>query len=98
MNAQKAATDYANERNTIRSKVTDILPHRVMGSEDSGTYKYAGMRHVNGSTVVLFNTGTEMLVKPIRPSEVKSYKAVKVNSSINIQGQDNQQQGGKYGR
>lgn len=98
MNAQKAATDYANERNTIRSKVTDVLPHRVMGSEDSGTYKYAGMRHVNGSTIVLFNTGTEMLVKPIRPSEVKSYKAVKVNSSINIQGQDNQRQGGKYGR
>lgn len=86
---------YVDQRNLTRQRVPTILPHRIMQEGESGTYFYNGMRHLEGTTVVLLKKNNEMVVKPISPAEVKKYKTQTVNSEISV---SNVQQRKGYGR
>ena len=78
---------FITQRNKLRDKVSDILPHRVWTAADRGDLMYQGRRNLtDGTQAVLLQKDDEMLVKPVQPNEFQGLK-VGQTVSINEQGQ-----------
>jgi hypothetical protein len=80
---QTALNDYIQARNQIRTKTSDVLPHRAWQDNDIGTFIYQGTRALNnGAKVLLLKSlsSQEILVK----STDKAFEAPKVGTTINI--------------
>lgn len=58
----KAVDKLVNERNTKHGYIDDISKHRAFSKSDSGTYKYAGYRNIDGHLLVLLKGVDEVLV------------------------------------
>jgi Relaxase/Mobilisation nuclease domain/Large polyvalent protein-associated domain 7 len=82
--AEDAMARYINERTATREKGVEILPHRRYDTADAGTHAYAGIRHVEGKTLMLLQTPTEMLVLSIDESTVQRAQHLKIGASIAV--------------
>jgi hypothetical protein len=77
-----ALSAFMTQRNLLREKVSDILPHRAWTENDVGEAIYQGRRNLtDGSQVALFQKGHEMLVKPIQSKE---YHGLTVGQTIHL--------------
>ena len=82
-----ALAAFITQRNKLRDKVSDILPHRVWTAADRGDLMYQGRRNLtDGTQVVLLQKDQEMLVKPVQTNEFQGLKVGQA-VSINEQGQ-----------
>jgi len=85
---------FLAQRNQMREKVADVLPHRLWKAEDAGEAIYQGRRNlVDGSQVILLRRADEMLVKPVQ-EDSKNFKVGQV-IQLNSQGQVVSEQKGR---
>jgi len=82
-----ASTVYIAERNETRGKGIDILPHRRYDDTDAGKHSFAGIRQVEGQTLMLLQTPKEMLVLPIDDATANRAQRLSLGSSIEINAQ-----------
>jgi hypothetical protein len=70
--AEKEADRYVRERNEIRTKVTDVLPHRLWHASDAGDAVYRGRRQFeDGTGALLWERSGEMLVQPVSAAQTR---------------------------
>lgn len=65
LSVDNAAARYIAERSQKREKGIDILPHRHYAEGDAGELSFAGLREIDGKSLMLLQTPSEMLVLPI---------------------------------
>jgi hypothetical protein len=82
-----AAALYIAERNDKRNKGIDLLPHRQYRDDDAGKHSYAGMRQVEGKTLMLLQTPSEMLVLPIDDKTINRAQRLQIGSMIEVTAQ-----------
>jgi Relaxase/Mobilisation nuclease domain/Large polyvalent protein-associated domain 7 len=85
---------FLAQRNQMREKVADVLPHRLWKADDAGEAVYQGRRNLaDGSQVILLRRADEMLVKQLH----EDFKQLKVGQVIqfNSQGQVASEQKGR---
>jgi hypothetical protein len=85
---------FLAQRNQMREKVADVLPHRLWKADDAGEVIYQGRRNLaDGSQVILLRRADEMLVKQLH----EDFKQLKVGQVIqfNSQGQVASEQKGR---
>jgi hypothetical protein len=78
---------YIAERTDTRNKGIDILPHRQYDEADAGKHSYAGIRQVEGKTLMLLQTPSEMLVLPIDANTAQHIQRLKIGSMIDVTAQ-----------
>lgn len=78
---------FMTQRNKLRNRVSNLLPHRVWTTADRGDLMYQGRRNLtDGTQAILLQTGNEMLVKPVESNEFQGLKIGQM-VSINEHGQ-----------
>jgi hypothetical protein len=76
---------YITERNMTRSKGIDMLPHRRYADSDAGQHSFAGLRNVEGQTLMLLQPPSEMLVIPIDDNRtLKRAHRLKIGSPVDM--------------
>ena len=86
-----AATDdavarYIIERNEKRQKGIDLLPHRRYDAADAGSHAFAGMRHIEGQTLMLLQTPSEILVMPLDEETTHRLRSLRVGMKVEARG------------
>jgi hypothetical protein len=79
-----AAALYIQERTETRSKGIDILPHRRYADSDAGTHSFAGIRQVEGKTLMLLQTPSEMLVLSIDDTTAYRIRHLSIGDTVEI--------------
>jgi len=79
-----AITRYITERTAKRERGIAIPPHRCYEATDAGIYAYAGMRHVEGKTLMLLQTKTEILVMPLDAKTAHRLRRLRVGMNVEI--------------
>jgi len=82
-----ASALYIAERNETRSKGIDILPHRRYEDADAGKHSFAGLRHIEGQTLMLLQTPTEMLVLPIEDNKIHRAQQMEIGRIVEVTAQ-----------
>jgi len=78
---------YIAERNETRSKGIDILPHRRYADTDAGTLPFAGIRQIEGKSLMLLQTHSEILVLPIDDAIANRSQRLKIGTPIEVNAQ-----------
>jgi hypothetical protein len=78
---------YINERNETRAKGIDILPHRRYEDADAGKHAFAGLRHLEGKSLMLLQTPSEMLVLLIDTATVHRAQRLSIGTTIEVNAQ-----------
>ncbi len=84
--ADDAVARYVAERTAKREKGIALPPHRRYSAADAGTYAYAGMRHVEGKTLMLLQTPTEILVMPLDEKTAHRLRRMRVGMKVETKG------------
>jgi len=80
-----ASALYIAERNETRSKgIDDILPHRHYEETDAGKHSFAGLRHIEGQTLMLLQTPTEILILPIEDNKVHRAQQMEIGRIVEV--------------
>ena len=82
-----ASALYITERNDTRNKGIDILPHRRYDDADAGKHSFAGLRHIEGKTLMLLQTPSEMLVLPIDEATANRAQRLQIGSTVDVNAQ-----------
>lgn len=79
--------DWIAERNKARHKISSILEHRPLKSDDVGAAIYAGRRTMKDrESVLLFEKGNQLLVKRASTSEVAEAASWRVGQPVILAG------------
>lgn len=79
---EDAVSRYLAERQATDEKGVEMLPHRRFDAADAGKLIYAGIRHVEGTPLILLQTPAEMLVLPL--TDIPPVLRLKIGASIEI--------------
>ena len=83
--SKDAADIYIQERNEKRKQgIEDILPHRRYREQDAGKLPFAGLRQVEGKTLMLLQTPSETLVLPIDGKSLRRVKKLKIGKPVDV--------------
>ena len=75
---------YITERTLTRSKGIDILPHRRYVESDAGKHIFAGLREIEGQTLMLLQTPKEMLVLSIDNNTIRRSQHLRIGNAIDV--------------
>ena len=84
--ADDAVARYVAERTAKREKGIAIPPHRRYADADAGSHAFAGMRHVEGKTLMLLQTPTEILVMPLDEKTAHRLRRLRVGMKLETKG------------
>ncbi len=79
-----AVARYIAERTATREKGVALLPYRRYHPTDTGSHAYAGMRHIEGVTLMLLQTPSEMLVMPVDARTVHRLRQTKIGGEVEV--------------
>lgn len=82
--AFEALDKYVSERDQTRQKIFDIPNHRAYNEHDAGLVYFAGLRHVDGTTLALLQHGEEILVLPIDVATERRLKRLAVGDPVTV--------------
>jgi hypothetical protein len=85
--AEDAALRYILERNDKRNKGIELLAHRRYTADDAGKWAYAGLRQMEGKTLMLLQTPSEMLVLPIDDETASRTQRLKIGDVVEVTAQ-----------
>jgi hypothetical protein len=77
-------TTYIAGRESLRAKGLDIPVHRRYTGSDAGTYRYAGVRQVDGQHMVLLEQEKAVLVLPITDAQLPRMKRRRIGESVTV--------------
>lgn len=81
---QAAAQKYIAEREATRLKASGVPKHRNYGSAGGGTAVFAGIRQVEGETLVLLKRDEEILVLPVEAGKALRLKRVAIGETVTV--------------
>jgi hypothetical protein len=84
LSTEDAAARYIAERQEKRDKGINILPHRRYTESDAGKLSFAGLREINGKSLMLLQTPSEMLVLPIDGDMVYRCQRMSLGNMIDV--------------
>jgi hypothetical protein len=84
ISAEDSAARYIAERQEKRDKGINILPHRRYTESDAGKLPFAGLREINGKSLMLLQTQTEMLVLPIDADMAHRCQHLSIGSIVDV--------------
>lgn len=84
LSLEDAALCYITERNHKRQLGIDILEHRRYANSDGSSLPFAGLRQIEGKTLLLLQTPSQILVLPIEDRAVRHAQNLKIGSAVNI--------------
>jgi len=87
LSAEDAAMRYIAERSEKREKGINILPHRRYAESDAGKLPFAGLPQINGQSLMLLQTPSEILVLPIDGDMVHRCQRLSIGSMIDVTAQ-----------
>lgn len=71
--SSSALSAYIDQRNALRGKISDVLPHRLWSMTDAGESVYRGRRNLtDGREIILLERKGAMLVKPVGMTEARN--------------------------
>ncbi|WP_328747656.1 LPD7 domain-containing protein [Geomonas anaerohicana] len=79
---QAAAEKYVAEREAMRLKASGVPKHRLYDQEGRTTAAYAGIRQVEGETLVLLKRDEEILVLRVAASVAERLKRVAIGETV----------------
>jgi len=85
LSKEDAAGRYIDERNQKRDRgIEDIMPHRRFTEGDAGKHSFAGLREIEGHTLMLLKTPTETLVLPIEDKTIARTQRMEIGKMIDV--------------
>ena len=81
---EDAVLCYITERNGKRKLGIDILEHRRYADSDGSSLPFAGLRTIEGKTLMLLQTPSQILVLPLEDRATRHAQWLKIGSSVNI--------------
>ena len=83
----RAAQSYIDERNSKRTRISDIPFHRLWQASDAGQLTFSGLRVVDQQNLLLVSNGAEMLVLPISPEQRRELAPIVRGTCLTISSQ-----------
>ena len=83
----RAAQFYIDERNSKRTRMSDIAFHRLWQASDAGQVTFNGLRVVDRQNLLLVSKGSEVLVLPISPQQRRELAPIPRGARITISSQ-----------
>jgi len=83
----RAAQSYIDERNSKRTRMSDIAFHRLWQASDAGQVTFNGLRVVDRQNLLLVSKGSEVLVIPISPQQRRELAPIPRGARITISSQ-----------
>ena len=84
LSANDIAARYIAERSQKRDKGIHILPHRLYTQSDAGKVPFAGLREIDGQSLMLLQTPSEILVLPIDGDMLKRCQRLSIGNMIDV--------------
>ena len=83
---QAAAEQYIAEREAMRLKAPGVPKHRHFAPEPGGggTASFAGVRQVDGETLVLLKRDEEILVLPVDAGAAPRLKRMAIGETVTV--------------
>lgn len=77
-----AVDKYIAERELKRVRMFDIMKHRRYNEDDAGMVKFAGLRQVDGKSLVLLKRNDEVIVLAIDVATARRMKRFSLGDEV----------------